>query len=74
MVNQIIFSIRISSQEYLKYYQGNASWVNIVAEDGRRLKLPARHLRAHLTHHGINGRFLLKFDNHQKMVALERLA
>ena len=72
-MNQIIFSIKISSKEYLKFYQGNASWVNIIAEDGRRLKLPAKHLRPYLTHNGISGRFILKFDDNNTMIALDRL-
>ncbi|MEA3464758.1 MAG: DUF2835 domain-containing protein [Thermodesulfobacteriota bacterium] len=72
-MNQIIFSIKISSKEYLKFYQGSASWVNIVAEDGRHLRLPAKHLRPFLTHNGIAGRFILKFDDNNAMIALERL-
>ncbi|OQY20608.1 MAG: hypothetical protein B6I36_00285 [Desulfobacteraceae bacterium 4572_35.1] len=72
-MNQLIFNVKISSENYLKFYQGQASWVNIVAEDGRRLKLPAKHLRPYLTHAGINGRFLLQFDNNSKMTALKRL-
>lgn len=72
-MNQIIFNVIISSKEYLKVYQGSASWVNIVAEDGRRLKLPAKHLRPYLTHNGISGRFILKFDDKNAMIALERI-
>lgn len=72
-MNQLVFNVKISSQEYLKFYQGVASWVHIVAEDGRRLKLPAKHLRPFLTHDGICGRFLLTFDDMNQMTALKRL-
>jgi len=72
-MNQMTFSIKISSEQYLKFYQGMASWVNIVAAYGRRLKLPAKHLRQYLTHTGINGRFLLKFDENNNMISLEKL-
>ncbi len=72
-MNQIIFSIRITPQQYLKFYQGNASWVAITAEDGRKLKLPAKNLRPYLTHDGISGRFILKFDDNNKMISLTRL-
>jgi len=72
-MNQLVFNIKISTQEYLKFYQGVASWVNITAEDGRRLKLPAKHLRPFLTHDGISGRFLLLFDDKHQMVELKKL-
>ncbi len=72
-MNQLIFNVKISSQQYLKVYQGVASWVNIVAEDGRSLKLPAKHLRPFLTHDGISGRFLLTFDGNNQMTELKRL-
>lgn len=72
-MDQITFNIRISNQDFLRYYQGSASWVNVTAEDGRRLKLPAKHLRQHLTHNGIEGRFCLTFDDNNKMISLQRL-
>lgn len=72
-MDQLTFNVKISSQQYLKFYQGAASWVNILAEDGRRLQLPAKHLRPYLTHTGINGRFLLQFDNNGKLLSLKCL-
>ncbi|MDY0190056.1 MAG: DUF2835 domain-containing protein [Desulfuromonas sp.] len=72
-MNQLTFNVKISSQQYLKFYQGVASWVNIVAEDGRRLKLPAKHLRPFLGQDGISGRFLLIFDDKNQMTELKRL-
>lgn len=72
-MNKITFSIKISSQEYLKSYQTNGCLVSILADDGRRLKLPAKHLRPYLTHTGIQGRFELTFDGNT-LVSLKRLA
>lgn len=72
-MNTITFSIKISPQEYLKSYQTTGCLVSIIADDGRRLKLPAKHLRPHLTHAGILGRFELTFDGNT-LVSLRRLA
>lgn len=72
-MNKITFSIKISSEEYLKSYQISGCLVSIVADDGRRLKLPAKHLRPYLTHTGILGRFELTFDG-CSLVSLKQLA
>lgn len=72
-MNKITFSIKISSQEYLKSYQTTGCSVSIISDDGRRLKLPAKHLRPYLTHTGILGRFELVFDG-SSLVSLKRLA
>ena len=72
-MNEITFNIKISSTEYLKFYQGNTTWVNIVADDGRRIKLPAKHLRRFLDHNGISGHFKMTFDDNNTMIKLERV-
>ncbi|OEU73950.1 MAG: hypothetical protein BA874_07510 [Desulfuromonadales bacterium C00003068] len=72
-MNKITFGIKISAQEYLKSYQISGCLVSIVADDGRSLKLPAKHLRPFLTHTGILGRFELTFDGNT-LVSLKRLA
>jgi len=72
-MNKITFSIKISSQEYLKSYQQSSCSVAIIADDGRRLKLPAKHLRPFLTHTGILGRFELIFSG-SSLVSLRRIS
>ncbi|MCD6526936.1 MAG: DUF2835 domain-containing protein [Desulfuromonas sp.] len=72
-MEKITFSLHISSHDYLRYYQGSAAWVNVIADDGRRLKLPANNLRQFLTHSGIQGHFIIEFDDQFKLVSLKRL-
>lgn len=72
-MNKITFGIKITAQEYLKSYQKTGCLVSIIADDGRRLKLPAKHLRPYLTHTGILGRFELTFDG-SSLVSLRRLS
>ncbi|MBV1930290.1 MAG: DUF2835 domain-containing protein [Porticoccaceae bacterium] len=68
----IIFTLNISSQEYLAYYQGKASQVRI--KDGSRITLfPAEGLRPFVTHTGIHGRFKLIYDKNNKFVSLEKV-
>ncbi len=70
---EIIFNIKISPQQFLQYYRGSASSVTVTAEDGRRIRLPARHLRPFLRHDGIKGRFKLTFADNNRLINLERL-
>jgi len=72
-MNKITFSIKITAEAYLKSYQRSGCTVSIIADDGRRLKLPAKHLRPYLTHTGITGYFELIFDGND-LVSLKKLA
>ena len=70
---QYFFRLQISQQQFLRYYQGSASSVQVVSECGKRLHFPAVRLRPFLSHTGINGRFLLTIDNNNRFVNLQQL-
>ncbi|MGB3597278.1 MAG: DUF2835 family protein, partial [Pseudomonas neustonica] len=55
-------------------YQGRAERVVMYSRDGRRVSLPAHHLRPFLTHGGVHGSFLLSFTDEGKLLNLERLS
>ncbi len=67
------FSVNISAERYLSYYQGAAKFVWVVTEDGRSLKFPASELQKFVTHDGIKGRFQIVFNDQRKLVSLERI-
>ncbi len=68
----IRFSLRLSSEQYLAYYKGYVRNISVIADDGRRIEFPAEHLRAYLTHEGIQGRFEIQFDRQHRFIALQR--
>ncbi|QFY89387.1 DUF2835 domain-containing protein [Magnetovirga frankeli] len=70
---QIRFWLFISAAEFLRYYQGEAAIVTVTAEDGRRIRFPARHLRDFITHEGIYGRFELRLDKNNRFIDLKKL-
>ena len=70
---QFYFSLQISQQQYLQYYQGTANTVQVVSESGQKVKFPAIRLRPFLTHTGIHGRFRLTIDNNNRFIDLQRL-
>ncbi|MDY0291573.1 MAG: DUF2835 domain-containing protein [Desulfuromonadaceae bacterium] len=69
----ITFHLHISADEFLRYYQGQASSVSVTADDGRRLRLPAVRFRPFLERTGVHGRFRLEFDANNKFISLTRI-
>lgn len=67
------FSIRISSEQYLAYYQRAVNNVSVVASDGRRIQFPAKLLQKFVTHDGIDGLFEMEFDDQHKLIELRKL-
>ena len=71
---QFRFSLTINQQEYLRFYQGTASNVQVVSECGRRLRFPASRLRPFLSHTGISGRFQLSIDANNRFLDLKKIS
>ena len=71
---QVRFAIRISAEDYIYYYRGQAKQVIVNADDGRRVQFPASCLQPFVLHDGINGVFRLRFDANNKFVGIEKIA
>jgi len=66
------FSLTLSSEQYLAYYQGHAKGVSVVTDTEHRIEFPAEHLRPFLTHTGISGKFEITFDEQNRFIDLQR--
>ncbi|MFO7577015.1 MAG: DUF2835 domain-containing protein [Pelovirga sp.] len=64
------FSLRISRQDFLAYYQGTAQSVLVTTSCGRSLRFPARRLRPFLRAAGISGDFSLTVDASNRIISL----
>ena len=73
MAGRIRFFLDIPAEEYLYYYRGAARDVVTTAVDGRRVRFPASVLRPFVTGQGVQGEFLLHYDDHNRFVRLERI-
>ncbi len=65
--------LSISPAELLLYYRGEASVLLATARDGTSVQMPARLLRPHVTTKGVNGAFLLRCDERNRFLSLERI-
>lgn len=72
-MQQLIFDLSLPAERYLEWYRGTAKRVTMRSRDGRRISLPAHHLRQFLTHEGIYGSFLMTFTAEGQLLSLERL-
>jgi hypothetical protein len=70
---QYTFSLHLSADQYLRYYQGSVGSIQVVSECGKRLRFPASRLRAFLTHDGISGRFVIRIDENQKFIEMRKI-
>ncbi|PCJ34143.1 MAG: hypothetical protein COA75_12405 [Cellvibrionales bacterium] len=69
-----LFYLNISAQEYLRVYKGVARQVVVRGTDGATLSFPAEHLRRFVGHDGVQGRFLLNYDEGNKFISLQKLS
>ncbi|MCL9783114.1 DUF2835 domain-containing protein [Vibrio sp. S4M6] len=68
-----LFSLSISYQSFVAHYSGAASHVQVVTNEGMKIRLPASRFRPFLTQRGINGQFRLTTDHSNKFIKLESL-
>jgi hypothetical protein len=69
-MDELRFTLAISAEEFLAYYEGVAKTVRVRAHDGRTVDLPAARLRPFVTRTGIHGVFFLRLGDGNKVVEL----
>lgn len=70
----LVLDISLTAEEFVAVYQGRANRVLLRSRDGRKVSLPAHHLRPYLGHSGVRGTFELEFSGDGKLLNLRRLA
>ncbi|MCL1078486.1 DUF2835 family protein [Parashewanella spongiae] len=68
---EFYFSLSITSQEFLRFYKGNADRVEVIDVHGRCLHIHARHFLPFLSESGIRGQFQLTLDNQNNFKSLK---
>ncbi|MBL4762174.1 MAG: DUF2835 domain-containing protein [Gammaproteobacteria bacterium] len=75
MANQLYtFSMNISAEKCLRYYQGSAKYIVVTSDNGKTVRLPADAIQKFVTASGMHGRFQLEINGNNALVKLERLA
>lgn len=66
------FFLDISRARYLNYYTGDISTVQVRSDKGLWIQFPATALQPWVTHEGIKGNFIIKFDENNKLIDLQK--
>lgn len=69
----LVLDIALSAEKLLAVYQGRANRVLLKSREGKRVSLPAQHLRPFLGRDGVQGTFELEFTEAGQLVRLYRL-
>jgi len=72
MSQTFYFSLNMTSQEFLPYYQGRVQTLVVTTTTGLRVEFPAMHLRQYIDSLGIRGFFCLKTEQ-GKFLSLDRI-
>jgi hypothetical protein len=70
---ELFFKLRVSYDDFLPYYQGAATMVEVRDLQGRVLWINGRHFRPFVTREGVNGLFRLELDKSGNFVSLNKL-
>ncbi len=73
MKTEYRFYMSLSREKYLRYYAGEATTIQVKTVDGIKIQFPASAVQPWITHQGINGYFLIRFDNNYKLIELKKL-
>lgn len=73
MTAKLHFTLNLPPEQALRYYQGNARFVVVTAENGQRIQFPAEHIRPFIDQSGVQGYFSIQFDDNNKLLELRRI-
>ncbi len=62
----LIVDLNITRDEWLKIYRGVTQLVYAKTRDGRSIQFPANILHKYTSHTGVQGSFVIQFDEHGK--------
>ena len=66
------FTMALSAQKTRAIYAGRARFILVETDRGLKLQLPAANFLEYVTDDGIHGRFDVKIDANNKILALRR--
>ncbi len=72
-MKSIIVDLNIHKDEWLKIYKGQTNLVFAKGRDGRSIRFPANILKKYTTHFGVQGSFVIHFDETGKFQSIVNL-
>ena len=70
---EFFFTLSVSYDDFLPYYQGRAKRVEVRESHGRVLNINAYHFKPFLTPTGIRGNFKIRIDGQGNLQSIEQI-
>ena len=67
------FTLHISTEEYLQFYEGLAKSIQVTSHCGKIIQFPAEKMREFILNEGVHGHFVISLDNNNKFLAVKKL-
>ena len=67
------FNLHLSAEEYLHYYKGAATSIQVKSFCGKIIQFPAEKMRQYVLAEGIHGTFSICLDNSNKFVSVKKI-
>ncbi len=72
-MSEIHFTLHLSADQYLAFYQGIVKDVQVVSWDGKTLRFPANILRPFVKQDGVHGDFALDYDDNNRFQGIRQI-
>lgn len=72
-MGQLTVWIKIDANTFLNYYQGKIKTVVAMADNGKKVSMPANILKPFVTNQGISGHFQVVFDDCGKVTSISNI-
>ncbi|MBQ4863391.1 DUF2835 domain-containing protein [Pseudoalteromonas sp. MMG013] len=73
-MQEYFFTMYLDYEQCLDFYDGSIKFVQVVEDQGKRIRFPATHVRKFVSSIGIRGRFRLCLDAQSAFISLEKIA
>lgn len=67
------FSLHLSTDEYQRFYRGEAKNIIVMSDQGASVLFPASAVRPFVAKDGVHGRFVITMDKNNKLVNIQQL-
>ncbi len=74
MANKAIITVNLTAEQVKQYYMGQKNRVQAYTDDGQSISLPYDILLEFISHHGIYGRFEIRYDDGGKFQSITRIS
>lgn len=72
-MSKFVFTLHLSADEYLQYYEGLAKSIQVVSHCGKTIQFSASKMRQFVLADGISGTFEMQLDKNNKFLSVIKI-